>query len=165
QAIYDKGVLVRKITLHVGPGTFRPIITDVLSDHRMDSEHFEFDSSLVSEMQQVKESRRRVVAVGTTTTRAIEGFLSGAYRSSGNGHAPSPASGNGRVEGSTDVFIHPGYAFKAVDGLVTNFHLPRSTPLMLVAALAGRTKMLDAYREAIAMGYRFFSYGDAMLIL
>ncbi len=165
QSIHDKGVLIRKITLHVGPGTFRPITTDMLSDHRMDLEHFEFDSSLVSEMEQVKESGRRIVAVGTTTTRAIEGFLSGAYRSSGNGHTLVPVSGNGRVKGSTDVFIHPGYAFKAVDSLITNFHLPRSTPLMLVAALAGRIRMLDAYREAIAMGYRFFSYGDAMLIL
>ena len=151
-----KGVKIRELTLHVGVGTFKPIRTDNLDEHSMDAEHFEIDKKLVSEIGETKASGKKIITVGTTTTRALEGYVSGNC---------TVASRNGRVEGSTNIFIHPGYVFKVVDSLVTNFHLPRSTPLMLVSALIGREKLFLAYREAIAKRYRFLSYGDAMLIL
>jgi S-adenosylmethionine:tRNA ribosyltransferase-isomerase len=152
--IEDKGVLVRRLALHVGKGTFIPIRTDVINAHAMESERFEIDASLVEE---VKNLRGRLIAVGTTATRAIEGLFSGG--------AVVEESGNGTVWGSTDLFIYPGFDFSAVDGLVTNFHLPQSTPLMLASALSGLENILRAYEHAIGNDYRFFSYGDAMLIL
>ncbi len=156
-AIENKGVLVRMITLHVGPGTFKPIVAEALDEHRMDPEYFEMNSSLIDEMRSLRKHGRRLITVGTTTTRAVEGLLSGLF---------SQCSGAaGTVRGYTDIFICPGYTFKAVDSLVTNFHLPRSTPLMLVSALRGFEKIRAAYEEAVCKGYRFFSYGDAMLIL
>ncbi|GAB4488280.1 MAG: tRNA preQ1(34) S-adenosylmethionine ribosyltransferase-isomerase QueA [Thermodesulfovibrionales bacterium] len=150
------GVRIRTVTLHVGIGTFRPVKTDRVEDHRMDEESFSLDASLVAEIASVKESGRRVITVGTTATRTIEGLLSGRCRL---------RTDNGTISGTTDIFIHEGYRFRAVDGMITNFHLPCSTPLMLAAALAGREKLLESYRTAITMGYRFFSYGDAMLVI
>lgn len=134
------------ITLHVGPGTFLPVRVDDIEKHRMYPERFAVSSAAASE---INAARGRVVAVGTTVTRVLESV----------GRPVSP------VSGATDLFIRPGHAFRAVDAMITNFHLPRSTLLMLVAAFAGRDRILAAYREALARGYRFFSYGDAMLIL
>ncbi len=150
----EKGVLIRYLTLHVGRGTFTPIRAERLEEHRMEEEAFEMPSSLADEIRSLKGS---LIAVGTTTTRAVEGFMS-------NRFAPSAASGNGVVRGGTDIFIRPGYRFRAVSGLLTNFHLPRSTPLMLASALSGGKNLLRAYAEAVDRSYRFFSYGDAMLI-
>lgn len=166
-ALSDRGVLVRKLTLHVGRGTFRPITSASPAQHRMDPEYFEFARSLIDEMREAKASGNRVVAVGTTATRAVEGYVTKCYRANGCRADQTPSHGDGKpvASGWTDIFIYPGYAFATVDSLITNFHLPRSTPLMLAAALAGRERLLQAYRDAIAMGYRFFSYGDAMLIL
>lgn len=154
--VSGKGVAVKEITLHVGVGTFTPIRTETLESHTMDAECFEMDAGLVQEIGNTKASGRRVYTVGTTTTRALEGYLSGRC---------SIVSGNGRVRGMTDIFIYPGHEFRAADALVTNFHLPRSTPLMLAAAKSGWDNLLNAYREALAGEYRFLSYGDAMLIL
>jgi S-adenosylmethionine:tRNA ribosyltransferase-isomerase len=153
EAIEKKGAAVRHITLHVGTGTFTPIRTEALKDHEMASEQFELEKSLIEE---IRAHTGRVVAVGTTTTRALEGFFTGKHSIVENGSVSG---------GSTDIFIYPGYRFRVVDSLLTNFHLPRSTPLMLASALAGRRKLLDAYAEAVRENYRFFSYGDAMLIL
>ena len=154
----EKGVIVRFLTLHVGTGTFRPIRVEELEDHTMDEECFELTMELPDVIGRVKGSGRRLIAVGTTTTRAVEGFFSGRYRNGG-------PSGSGPIRGRTDIFIYPGYRFRTVDSLITNFHLPGSTPLMLTAALSGREKLLRAYGRAVSMEYRFFSYGDAMLIL
>ncbi len=156
--IEKKGVMITFLTLHVGPGTFKPVRVDILEKHTMDEECFEVDRRLIETIGRVKQSGGRIVAVGTTTTRAIEGIFSGRH----SGFDPFR---NGSLRGKTDLFICPGYRFKVVDSLITNFHLPGSTPLMLTAALSGRENLLAAYRHAVAMKYRFFSYGDAMLIL
>ena len=158
------GVLVRSLTLHVGRGTFMPVKCREVGEHRMEREYFEFGRSLIDEINEVRRAGGRLCAVGTTTTRTIEGYFSGRCRLAPAGEKNGPAQ-NGKIAGSTDIFIHPGYRFQAVDMLVTNFHLPRSTPLMLASALAGRTALLSAYNNAVLSGYRFFSYGDAMLIL
>ncbi len=173
--IQKKGVSVRFLTLHVGTGTFKPVRAESVEDHKMDSEYFEMSRSIMQELQQVKKSGKRVVAVGTTTTRTLEGIASGNCKifnelnTSTNPLVKAGPSDTGRrapvIKGATDIFICPGYSFKTVDCLVTNFHLPRSTPLMLVSALTGFGKIANAYKEAIAKDYRFFSYGDAMLIL
>jgi S-adenosylmethionine:tRNA ribosyltransferase-isomerase len=155
--IKDKGVSVEALTLHVGTGTFRPIKVEYVQDHKMDSEYFEIKSSLMDKIQRTRELGGRLITVGTTATRAIEAVIGGQWS--------AIKSQNGSVKGFTDIFICPGYEFKVIDGLITNFHLPRSTPLMLVSALKGFKEILRAYKEAIAIGYRFFSYGDAMLIL
>ncbi len=163
EELQKKDVLVRTLTLHVGIGTFKPVKAESVDKHEMEAEFFEIEPSLIEEIKIVKERHNRVIAVGTTSTRAIEGFMSGHYK-----RLTKSTSGNNYdepVRGYTNIFIHPGYAFKAVGCLITNFHLPRSTPLLLVSALSDRQKILKAYREAIAMNYRFFSYGDAMLIL
>jgi S-adenosylmethionine:tRNA ribosyltransferase-isomerase len=175
----SKGVKIRELTLHVGVGTFRPIRTLMLEDHVMDREHFEIEKAIIAEIQEAKASGKRIVAVGTTSTRSLEGYFSGRYNNGSKppspsvSHAGSPLKkvGTGRMKmpqsviGTTDIFIYPGYTFMAIDSLVTNFHLPRSTPLMLVCALAGRENILTAYNEAITNRYRFLSYGDAMLIV
>jgi len=173
--IQNKGVFVRFLTLHVGTGTFKPVRAESLEDHNMDSEYFEVNQSIIQEFQQVKKSGRKVVAVGTTTTRTLEGLASGKCRISNELNSSSgplvksglPETGSriSLIKGVTDIFIYPGYSFKAVDCLVTNFHLPRSTPFMLASALSDSAKIGKAYDEAIAKDYRFFSYGDAMLIL
>lgn len=152
-----KGILIEKITLHVGIGTFKPIRSENLEEHKMDSEYFEIRKGVLEKIRETKEAKKRVIAVGTTVTRAIEGFFSNSYK--------DVESLDGVVKGYTDIFIYPGYKFRCVDALITNFHLPKSTPLMLVSAFLGFENLLKAYNEAIDRGYRFFSYGDAMLVL
>lgn len=153
-----KGVVIKEITLHVGIGTFKPIRAENLSEHHMDSERFEIKTSLIDLINKKREAGKRVIGVGTTVTRTLEAVFSGRY-------SETQDRRNGVLRGETDLFIYPGYRFKAITSLITNFHLPRSTPLMLVSAFSGREKILQCYRYAIEKRYRFFSYGDAMLIL
>lgn len=150
------GVLIRTVTLHVGIGTFRPVKAVRIEDHDMARESFEISPDLIAEIDQVKRSGGRVIAVGTTSTRTLEGYASGDC---------TVIQRNGVITGTTDIFIREGYTPRMVDALITNFHLPCSTPLMLVSAFSGRQRLLRAYETAITMGYRFFSYGDAMLFL
>ena len=154
--IISKDIVVQEVTLHVVVGTFRPIRSEHVEGHSMEPEYFDIERDLITEIERVKASGKRIVAVGTTTTRAIEGFISG---------KSNVTAQNGRLKGKTDIFIYPGYRFKIVDSMITNFHLPRSTPLMLVSALCGWVKLKKSYEEAMRAKYRFFSYGDAMLIL
>jgi len=154
--IRAKGIRVRELTLHVGIGTFRPVRAEHVEDHSMDTEHFEMDKQLLSDIEETKASGKRIITVGTTTTRAIEGFASGRC---------VLTTLNGRLSGMTDMFIYPGYSFRVIDSLVTNFHLPGSTPLMLTSALCGRERLMQSYADAVTKGYRFLSYGDAMLIV
>lgn len=156
--IREKGVLVRFLTLHVGTGTFKPVRAEYLKDHRMDGEYFEINQSVINELLQAKGNGKKVLGVGTTTTRVLESISREGCLAENPGRAAV-------IKGLTDIFIYPGHSFGAVGSLLTNFHLPGSTPLMLVSALAGFDKILKAYTEAVAMHYRFFSYGDAMLIL
>lgn len=152
EEIRGKGVRVASLTLHVGIGTFLPVKIEEVEKHRLDPEYFEIPPETADRINEAHASGRRVIAVGTTVTRALE----------------ASADGGGRVQaqkGKTGLFILPGYRFRVVDGLVTNFHLPRSTLLMLVSAFAGRELILAAYQEAMKDHYRFYSYGDAMLIL
>ncbi len=154
--IISKDVVVRELTLHVGVGTFIPIKTNNVEEHSMAPEHFEIEMGLLSEIEETRASGSRIVCVGTTATRAIEGYISGRCK---------VVSYNGKIKGTTNIFIYPGYIFKVVDSLITNFHLPRSTPLMLASAFCGWEKLKKSYEKAIRAKYRFFSYGDAMLIL
>jgi S-adenosylmethionine:tRNA ribosyltransferase-isomerase len=149
------GVTIQYVTLHVGIGTFQPIRVENVRDHRMEPEEFELNLSLKQLISDTKRRRRKVFAVGTTTTRAIEAFMIDHF---------TGMRENGSIKGITDLFISPGYTFRGIDALITNFHLPRSTPLMLVSALTGKENVQKVYEEAIASHYRFFSYGDAMLI-
>jgi S-adenosylmethionine:tRNA ribosyltransferase-isomerase len=147
------GVELAEVTLHVGYGTFRPVTVDRVEDHNVDPEIFEVPAPAADALTRARRERRRIIAVGTTTARVLESL---------------DVTPEGTVEaasGRTGLFIHPGHRFNLVDGLVTNFHLPRSSLLMLVAAFGGRDLVLHAYREAVARQYRFYSYGDAMLIL
>ena len=147
------GIERTDITLHVGYGTFKPIRTERVEGHVVDPEAYEISAQAAAMINRAIEERRRIVAVGTTTTRALESAARGA---------------SGLIEplsGAADLFIYPGFQFKVTGALLTNFHLPRSSLLMLVCAFAGRETVLDAYREAIARRYRFYSYGDAMLIV
>jgi S-adenosylmethionine:tRNA ribosyltransferase-isomerase len=146
-----RGVEIVALTLHVGIATFLPIRTAVVEDHRLPSERVDVPAATASALARARREGRRVVAVGTTTVRALEGLATDA------GVPAGPAS--------VSLFVTPGFRFRIVDAMVTNFHLPRSTLLMLVAAFAGRERILDAYRHAVAADYRFFSYGDAMLIV
>jgi len=146
-----QGVIRAHVTLHVGPGTFLPVRAARLEDHRMHAERYEVPPETAAAFAAARHRKSRVVAVGTTSVRALESAFSGGEV------RPGP--------GRTEVFIRPGYDFRAVDGLVTNFHLPRSTLLALVCALGGTDRVLAAYREAVAHRYRFFSYGDAMAVL
>ena len=171
EKIQAKGVRIRKLKLHVGRGTFMPVKSGSVEGHRMELEHFEFDGDLAEEIKDIRAGGGKVHAVGTTTTRAIEGYFSGTYLPDGADAREGVLSASGdrgdggkKVRGSTDIFIYPGYRFRAVDRIVTNFHLPRSTPLMLAAAMCGRDRLLEAYNAAVSAGYRFFSYGDAMLL-
>ncbi len=155
QQIQSHGVKVVYVTLHVGIGTFRPVKAKRVEDHEMHFEEFEIPEETASIVNETKTNGGRIISVGTTSCRTLE---SGSIRNK---------QGEWRVEagsGSTGIFIYPGYEFKIVDALITNFHLPKSTLLMLVSALYDRQKMLDIYQEAIDLEYRFFSYGDAMLI-
>ena len=146
-----RGVEVHYLTLHVGPGTFRPLRGGPVEGHRLEAEPVEIPEATADAIARARRDRRRVVAVGTTTTRALEW----AAREDGQVRAG---------EGDADLFIRPGHHFRVVDALVTNFHLPRSSLLVLVSAFTGRERVLAAYRHAVASGYRFYSYGDAMLL-
>ncbi len=152
QRLRDRGIGTAMVTLHVGPGTFQPVRTGDIADHRMHAEWYEVPAGAAEQVNRARSEGRRVIAVGTTSVRALET----AARTDGKVHGG---------EGSSELFITPGYCFNIVNGMVTNFHLPKSTLLMLVAAFAGRESVLSAYREAVRQRYRFFSYGDAMLIL
>ena len=147
----DRGVAWTTVTLHVGPGTFLPVRARRLEEHRMHSERYDVPAGAADAFKATRAGGGRVVAVGTTAVRTLESSFAGDGLRSGTGR--------------TDIFIRPGHAFRAVDGLVTNFHLPRSTLLALVCAFGGTSRILDAYRSAVAARYRFFSYGDAMTIL
>ena len=150
EALRERGVETGHVTLHVGAGTFQPVRVDDLSEHRMHSEWLSVGPQLVEQVRQARARGGRVVAVGTTVVRALESALQDGEL------AP--------FEGETSIFILPGYRIRSVDALLTNFHLPESTLLMLVSAFAGRERMFAAYQHAIAERYRFFSYGDAMLL-
>jgi S-adenosylmethionine:tRNA ribosyltransferase-isomerase len=150
--LQQRGVGLATVTLHVGVGTFKPVTVDQIEDHRMGAEWIDVGPEAVRAIEQVRARGRRIVAVGTTVVRALE----------------TAARAEGRIQsyrGETEVFMTPGFSFKAVDGLLTNFHMPRTTLLMLVAALAGTEFLRRAYAEAVRERYRFYSYGDAMLIL
>jgi S-adenosylmethionine:tRNA ribosyltransferase-isomerase len=150
RAIEARGVETAFVTLHVGAGTFQPVRSRTLADHRMHSERYEIPPATVAAIRRARAAARNVIAVGTTSLRALE--------------ASAREGGLAAGSGETDLFITPGYRFQVVDRLLTNFHLPRSTLLMLVSAFAGMEPIRRAYRHAIAQRYRFFSYGDAMLI-
>lgn len=151
QQIRDMGIPICPITLHVGLGTFRPVKEDEIEDHEMHSEYCIISEETASAVNRCKENGGRVIAVGTTSCRTLESF----------------ADENGRLHagsGWTDIFIYPGYRFRCIDALITNFHLPESTLIMLVSALAGRENVLHAYKVAVQNRYRFFSFGDAMFL-
>lgn len=152
EEIKAMGVKVAEVTLHVGLGTFRPVKADEITDHHMHSEYYEITQEAADIINETKKNGGRVISVGTTSTRTLE----------------SAAEEDGTIpvkSGWTEIFIYPGYKFKAIDGLLTNFHLPESTLIMLVSALAGREHVLNAYEEAVKEKYRFFSFGDCMLLL
>ena len=153
EKIRAKGVHVAFITLHVGLGTFRPVNVENIDEHQMHAEFYQMTANTAQLLNDVKENNGRVISVGTTTTRTLETIAS-----ENDGHFAE-------VSGWTSIFIYPGYKFKAVDGMLTNFHLPKSTLIMLVSALVGRENVLNAYEEAVKKRYRFFSFGDAMLIV
>lgn len=150
-ALAARGVGIAEIVLHVGPGTFRPVTVEDVADHRVDPEPCDLPIPTANAIRETRRRGGRVVAVGTTVTRVLE------TRARDDGSV-------GAGEGETDLVIVPGHRFRAVDALVTNFHLPRSSLLLLVAAFARRERVLDAYKEALSRGYRFYSYGDAMFI-
>lgn len=154
EKIKEKGVEVKKLTLHVGYGTFKPVSSPEVEKHKMEEEYYKIPEDTASAVNRAKSDKRRVIAVGTTVTRALE--MSAAASTQANIKA-----GHGRAS----IFITPGYKFKVIDALITNFHLPGSTPLMLTSAFSGTEFLKKAYLEAADKGYRFFSYGDAMLII
>lgn len=151
EQIRKKGVEIAEVTLHVGLGTFRPVKVEQIADHHMHSEFYSLEQAQAEKINQAKADGHRIIAVGTTSTRTLE----------------SVADADGYVKaasGWTQIFIYPGYHFRCIDGLITNFHLPESTLIMLVSALAGREHVLEAYAQAVQERYRFFSFGDAMYI-
>ena len=149
--IKEKGVNIAYVTLHVGLGTFRPVQVDNILDHKMHTEYYEMGKDTADILTKTKESGKKIIAVGTTSVRTLETIYS-------KYNCFKECSGN------TDIFIYPGYKFKAIDHLITNFHLPKSTLVMLVSALAGRENILNAYKIAVENKYRFFSFGDSMFI-
>ena len=152
EKIKQKGVEIAKVTLHVGIGTFRPVKVENVEDHDMHSEHYYIKKEDADKINNAKKNGKRIISVGTTSCRVLE----------------SVADENGFVkmaEGDTNIFIYPGYKFKCIDNLITNFHLPESTLIMLVSTLAGKDFVMKAYRQAVQEEYRFFSFGDAMIIL
>lgn len=152
EKIEKKGIVIANVTLHVGLGTFRPVKVDNILEHHMHSEFFMIEESEACKINNAKENGKRVISVGTTSCRTLE----------------SAATEDGRIQASsgwTDIFIYPGYKFKLIDGLITNFHLPESTLLMLVSAFAGKENIMAAYEEAVKEKYRFFSFGDAMVLI
>jgi len=151
EALRGRGIGWTTVTLHVGYGTFKPVRVDLVDEHVVDGETYEIGATAAATIAETRRLGHRIVAIGTSSTRALE-------------HAA--ADGVVRAgSGSTELFIRPGHAFNAIDGLLTNFHLPKSSLLMLVAAFAGRDLILEAYRHAVREGYQFYSYGDAMLIV
>ena len=149
----EKGVIIANVTLHVGIGTFRPVKEDTVEKHEMHSEHFYIKQEDVEKINKAKQEGRRVIAVGTTSCRVLESI------------ADEKTGIVKQIEDDTEIFIYPGYKYKCIDGLITNFHLPQSTLLMLVSALAGKEYIMNAYNEAVKEKYRFFSFGDAMFII
>ncbi len=150
--VEDVGIKIIYVTLHVGIGTFRPVKADLVEDHHMHFEEYEISAEAARIINDTKAAGGRIISVGTTSTRTLE----------------SAAESNGTIpagSGSTDIFIYPGYEFKVIDSLITNFHLPKSTLMMLISAFYDREKVLEAYEEAKRQKYRFFSYGDAMFII
>ena len=153
EKIKEKGVDIAYVTLHVGIGTFRPVKTENIEEHKIHTEHYYIDAENAEKINKAKLSGNRVIAVGTTSCRTLES-------------ASSPTDGTVKeCVGDTSIFIYPGYKFKCIDGLITNFHLPESTLIMLVSAFCGRENTLNAYKVAVENKYRFFSFGDAMLIM
>ena len=152
EKIEQKGIDISNVTLHVGIGTFRPVKEDTVEAHEMHSEHFYIKQEDCNKINKAKKNGKRVIAVGTTSCRVLETIA-------------NPENGTVEpIEGDTQIFIYPGYTFKCIDGLITNFHLPQSTLLMLVSALAGKEYIMKAYNEAVQEKYKFFSFGDAMFI-
>lgn len=151
------GIETAELTLHVGLGTFMPLKSENISEHKMHSEYYAVSTDLIDKIKQCKAKGGRIIAVGTTTTRVLESIFGDEKTLRPNSH--------GVISGSTNIFIHPPYKFRIVDGLITNFHLPKSTLLMLISALASKENIDRAYIEAIKEKYRFYSYGDAMLII
>lgn len=151
QKLIDKGVTIVEVTLHIGLGTFRPVKVDNILDHHMHSESYIMTAETAAILNKAKKENRRIIAVGTTSTRVLESVMQkyGEFKD---------------CSGNTDIFIYPGYKYLAIDGLITNFHLPKSTLIMLVSAFAGREFILEAYKHAIEEKYRFFSFGDACFI-
>ena len=152
EKIRKKGIEIANVTLHVGIGTFRPVKEETVEAHKMHSEHFYIKQEDVDKINKAKQEGRRVIAVGTTSCRVLESI------------ADEKTGMVKQIEDDTQIFIYPGYKFKCIDGLITNFHLPQSTLLMLVSALAGKDYIMKAYNEAVKEKYRFFSFGDAMFI-
>ena len=150
--IRAKGINIAFITLHVGLGTFRPVSVEDINDHEMHSEYYQMTQATANLLNQTKKEGHRIISVGTTSTRTLE-----TIRRDYNEFVA--------VSGWTDIFIYPGFTYKAIDGLITNFHLPKSTLVMLVSAFSSRENILNAYKEAVKLEYRFFSFGDAMLII
>ncbi len=149
--INGKGVIICYVTLHVGLGTFRPVTVEDVTNHKMHSEYYEMDEDTANTLNKAKEEGRKIISVGTTSVRVLETVMNKYNKFC-------------KCNGWTDIFIYPGYKFKAVDNLITNFHLPKSTLIMLVSALASKKIILNAYHEAIKNKYRFFSFGDSMFI-
>ena len=149
--ISDKGIKIVNVTLHVGLGTFRPVNVEDVTKHKMHSEFYMMSENTANELNLAKKEGRRIISVGTTSTRVLETIMNlyGTFK---------------KCNGNTEIFIYPGYEFKAIDALITNFHLPKSTLVMLVSALAGKENILNAYNKAIESKYRFFSFGDSMFI-
>ena len=152
ERVREKGIAVGFVTLHVGLGTFRPVSAERITDHKMHAEHYYMPAETAELINRTRAAGRRVIAVGTTSCRTIESVAQKEH-------------GFRESSGWTDIFIYPGYEFKGIDGLITNFHLPESTLIMLVSALAGREHVLGAYAKAVEERYRFFSFGDAMLVV
>ena len=150
-SLKDKGIIITNVTLHVGLGTFRPVEVENIQDHEMHSEFYMMSKETADILNLAKKENRRIIAVGTTSTRTLESIMQKYHKFQ-------------ECQGTTNIFIYLGYKFLAIDGLITNFHLPKSTLIMLVSALAGRETILKAYEEAIKNNYRFFSFGDAMFI-
>ena len=149
--VKEKGVNIAYVTLHVGLGTFRPVQEDNILDHKMHTEYYQMSKETAELLTLTRKNNKKIIAVGTTSVRTLETIMTkyGEFR---------------ECSGNTDIFIYPGYKFKGIDYLITNFHLPKSTLVMLVSALAGRENILNAYKEAVKEKYRFFSFGDSMLI-
>jgi S-adenosylmethionine:tRNA ribosyltransferase-isomerase len=151
--LHERGIETAELTLHVGLGTFQPVRVERVEDHRLHKEHYAISQDAAAALNRALEQQRRIVAVGTTTVRTLEYAMA--------------HSGDGRIapqKGEADLFIYPGFAFRIVGALLTNFHLPESTLLMLVCTFGGRDPVLQAYRHAVQQGYRFYSYGDCMFL-